>query len=84
MRRSQDPDDISDITPQRVPGPYPAVEFVLKAQWKARTEIPFTQTVILRDIETHPMNVHYNTAGQLETGRLFARAFLAMRNAESQ
>ncbi|MEZ6124248.1 MAG: sialate O-acetylesterase [Planctomycetaceae bacterium] len=30
MRRSEDPDDISSITPKRVDGPYPAVEFVLK------------------------------------------------------
>lgn len=83
MRRAEDPDDISDITPQRVAGPYPAVEFVLKAQWEAQSEIPHTRTVILRNIEKHPMNVHYNTAGQLETGRLFAKAFLTMNKAES-
>lgn len=84
MRRSEDPDDISDITPQRVAGPYPAVEFVLKAQWAAQTEIPHTRTVILRDIEKHPMNVHYNTAGQLETGRLFANSFLAISKSDNQ
>ena len=32
--------------------------------------------IILRDIEKHPANVHYNTAGQLVVGRLFAEAFL--------
>jgi len=32
--------------------------------------------VVLRDIEKHPANVHYNTAGQLEAGGLFAAAFL--------
>jgi len=84
MRRTEDPDDISDITPQRVAGPYPAVEFVLKAQWAAQTKIPHTRTVILRDIKKHPMNVHYNTAGQLETGRLFAKAFLAMSESDDQ
>lgn len=75
FRRSLDGDDFSGLEPQRVKGPYPAVEFVLKAQWDAQTQIPNTRTVILRDIETHPMNVHYNTDGQLEVGRLFAKAF---------
>lgn len=75
-RRTDDPDDISDLKPQRVGGRYPAVEFVLKAQWDAQQEIPHFRTVILRDIETHPMNVHYNTTGQLEVGRLFAESFL--------
>ena len=76
LRRSEDPDDISDLVPQRVTGPYPAVEFVLKAQWDMQKVIPDARTVILRDIETHPMNVHYNTVGQLKVGKLFAQAFL--------
>lgn len=80
MRRSEDPDDISNVVPKRVAGPYPAVEFVLKAQWMAQSEIPYTRTVILRDIETHPMNVHYNTQGQLEVGRLFASEFRSMNS----
>ncbi len=75
-RRSQDPDDLSDLVPERVDGPYPAIQWVLKAQWDAQQEISNSQPVVLRDIETHPMNVHYNTAGQLEVGKLFAEAFL--------
>lgn len=75
-RRSQDPDDISDIVPQPVAGPYPAVEFVLKAQWDAQDQIPQARIVILRDIAVHPKNVHYNTEGQLRVGKLFAQAFL--------
>jgi Ca2+-binding EF-hand superfamily protein len=75
-RRTEDPDNLSDIVPQRVNGPYPGVEFVLKAQWDAQAEIPHARTVILRSIEKHPMNVHYNTAGQLKVGKLFAEAFL--------
>jgi hypothetical protein len=77
VRRTEDPDDISDLEPKRVSGPYPAAEFVLKAQWDAQKEIPHAHIVILRDIETHPMNVHYNTAGQLEVGKLFAKAFMS-------
>jgi len=75
-RRTEDPDDMSDIEPQKMSGPYPAVEYVLKAQWDAQAEIPHVRTVILRDIEKHPKNVHYNTEGQLKVGKLFAQAFL--------
>lgn len=80
VRRTEDPDDISNLEPTRVSGPYPAVEFVLKAQWEAQKEISHARTVILRDIETHPMNVHYNTAGQLEVGMLFAKTVLDAPN----
>ncbi len=41
------------------------------------TPISKSKMVILRDIEKHPRNVHYNTAGQLVVGKLFAEAFLA-------
>ncbi|MCA9057155.1 MAG: hypothetical protein KDA85_01590 [Planctomycetaceae bacterium] len=81
MRRAEDPDDLSAITPKRVDGPWPAVEFVLKAQWDAKREISHFHPVILREIEKHPMNVHYNTAGQLEVGKLFAAAYLATQRA---
>ena len=40
--------------------------------------------VILRDIEKHPANVHYNTAGQLHVGKLFAEAFLNQDGQPSQ
>lgn len=76
IRRTEDPDDLSDLTPERMAGPYPAILWVVKAQWEAQKAIPHTRTVILRDIEKHPMNVHYNTAGQLAVGELFADAFL--------
>ena len=34
--------------------------------------------VPLVDIEKHPGDVHFNTAGQLETGRLFAEGYLEL------
>jgi Ca2+-binding EF-hand superfamily protein len=77
QRRTEDPDDISDIEPQKISGHYPAAEFVLRAQWDAQSVIPDSRMVILRDIETHPMNVHYNTSGQRQVGKLFAQAFLS-------
>ncbi len=68
------PDDLSDLKPELMEGRYPAAQWVLKAQFDAQQAIPHARMVILRDIEKHPMNVHYNTAGQLEVGRLFASA----------
>ncbi|MBM83044.1 MAG: hypothetical protein CMJ78_20990 [Planctomycetaceae bacterium] len=78
MRRKQDPADLSDLVPKRVKGRYAGAEFVLKAQWDMQSDIKNTRTVILRSIETHPKNVHFNTAGQLEVGKLFAKEFLEM------
>ncbi|MBC8355251.1 MAG: hypothetical protein H8E66_25020 [Planctomycetes bacterium] len=72
----EDPDDLSNLEPMRVGGPYPAVEYELKVQWDAQREILHSRIVILRDIETHPKNVRYDAAGQLEVERLFAEAFL--------
>jgi Ca2+-binding EF-hand superfamily protein len=80
VRRTDDPDDVSDLIPQRIDGPYPAVQWVVKAKSDAAKEIPNSRVVILRDIETHPMNVHYNTAGQLKVGKLFADAFLELES----
>ncbi|MFZ5830939.1 MAG: sialate O-acetylesterase [Planctomycetota bacterium] len=70
------PDDLSDLAPKPMEGPYPAAQWVLKAQFDAQKAIPHSKMVILRDIERHPANVHYNTAGQLVAGKLFAKAFL--------
>ncbi len=70
------PDDLSALVPKRREERYPAAEWVLKAQWDAQQAILHATMVILRDIEKHPMNVHYNTAGQLKAGKLFAQAFL--------
>ena len=67
---------MSKLVPKRRDGGWPAAEWVLKAQWDAQQEIPHARLVILRDIATHPLNVHYNTEGQLKVGRLFAQAFL--------
>lgn len=76
-RRSEIPDDLSKLVPQKRDGAWPAAEWVLKAQWDAQQKIVDARMVILRDIETHPMNVHYNTSGQLNVGKQFAQAFLS-------
>ena len=43
---------------------------------RPKKAVPHADMVILRDIEKHPANVHYTTAGQLKTGKLFAEVFL--------
>ena len=73
--RKELPDDLSNFVPKITDGPFPAAAWVLKAQWEAQQQIPNSKMIILRDIEKHPMNVHYNTKGQLTVGRLFAEAF---------
>ena len=77
-RREGISDDLSKLVPTLMEGRYPAIQWVLKAQFDAQKAIPNSKMVILRDIETHPENVHFNTAGQLEVGRLFAEAYLNM------
>ena len=75
-RQAGVPDDLSGLEPEVMDGRYPAAQWVLKAQFDAQKAIPHSKMVILRDIEKHPANVHYNTAGQLVVGKLFAKAFL--------
>jgi hypothetical protein len=81
-RREGIPDDLSSLEPKLMEGKYPAAQWVLKAQSDAQKRIPHSKMVILRDIEKHPANVHYNTAGQLEVGRLFAQTFLNTKSNE--
>ncbi len=74
------PDDLTDfdpasvkIDPMRLGGAY-----VLKAQWDAQTALAPAKTVVLRGLERHPQNVHYNTNGQLDLGRLLAEGYLEL------
>ena len=71
------PDDLTDFQePKNLRPGRPGAWLVLKAQFDAQKAIFNSKMVILRDIEKHPQNVHYNTAGQLAVGKLFAEAFL--------
>ena len=58
------PDDLSSFQPPALPPGRPGAFLVVKAQFDAQKAIPHSKMVILRDIEKHPNNVHYNTAGQ--------------------
>ena len=56
-------------------GNRPGAWQVIKAQFDAQKEVAPAKMIPLRDLELHPKNIHYNTAGQLELGRLLARGF---------
>ncbi len=78
-RTAGTPDDLSGLNPAeyeslgRVGGAY-----VLKAQWDAQKAIAPAKTIIVRDLDKHERNVHLNTKGQLELGRLFAEGYLEL------
>jgi len=79
-RTKEIPDDLSDFDPSKYVAPVkrPGAPYVLKAQFDAQKEIPPAKMVALRDLPRHPKNVHYNTAGQLKLGKLFARGYLEL------
>ncbi len=70
------PDDLSDLTPKKMKGARAWAQWVIKAQVDAEKAIPNAKMVIVRDLESHPKNPHFNTAGQLALGKLFAEAYL--------
>ena len=73
------PDDLTGIDVSKYPDlKRPGGVYVLQAQYEAQMELAPAKMVPLRDLETHPRNVHFNTAGQLELGRLFAQAYLEL------
>ncbi|MHC4596637.1 MAG: glycoside hydrolase family 99-like domain-containing protein, partial [Planctomycetota bacterium] len=72
------PDDLSDMVPTELNSGRIGAMWVFKAQWDAQQAITNAKMVIHRDLERHPKDAHYNTAGQLELGRLFAEAYLDM------
>lgn len=55
---------------------YPALDMVRAAQRALALEDPHVWLVDTDDLSKLPDNLHYDSAGQLELGRRFARAFL--------
>ncbi len=58
---------------------YPASEDVRNAQEAAARHIRGATMVSTEGLAKHDDDLHYNSEGQLELGRRFARAYLAMR-----
>ena len=73
------PDDLSNFVPEKYTDRgRPGAPYVLKAQFDAQKELAPAKMIPLRELERHPENVHYNTNGQLELGRLLAEGFLEL------
>ncbi|MHC4630028.1 MAG: sialate O-acetylesterase [Planctomycetota bacterium] len=74
------PDDLTGIDPQKLGAKYGrhGAAYVLKAQSDIQKAAPPCKMVPLRNLERHPQNVHYNTNGQLDLGKLFAEGYLAL------
>ncbi len=80
------PDDLSSIDLKKLGVKYgrSGAAYVLQAQWDIQKAAPPCKMVPLRDLERHPADVHYNTNGQLELGRLFAEGYLALTGGTEQ
>lgn len=80
------PDDLSDLDPEKYEAPNRAGgAYVLKAQYDAQKELWPAKMVPIRGLKKHKYNVHLNTSGQLELGRLFAGGYLEVfKEMESQ
>ena len=72
------PDSLDGLSPSdlELPKGRPGIWEVLLAQTKVSERVPRSAPVYLRDLPTHPGNIHANTAGMLQAGRAFARVFL--------
>jgi hypothetical protein len=79
-RTDEIPDDLTGINLQKLSKKYrrPGAAYVLKAQSDIQKAAPPCKMVPLRNLERHPQDVHYNTNGQLELGKLFAEGYLAL------
>lgn len=56
----------------------PGYAQVLKAQYDAQFALAPAKMIPLRDVESYPKNVHFNTTGQLKLGKLFAEGYLEL------
>jgi hypothetical protein len=66
------------------PDRWAAADLVREAQREAEGQISSTRLVLTDDLPKHGDEVHYNTDGQLELGRRFARAYLDLLSASER
>ncbi len=73
------PDDLSPMAEKvKALTPRKGAYYVLQAQYEAEKKLAPANMVPLVDIEKHPNDVHFNTVGQLKTGKLFAEGYLEL------
>jgi hypothetical protein len=79
------PDDLSGMAEKvKAMIPRKGAYYVLQAQYEAEKKLAPANMVPLVDIEKHPNDVHFNTKGQLKTGKLFAEGYLELVNETDQ
>lgn len=76
LKAGEAPFILGQVNP--LPEGRPAVEPVRAAQKKAEAEIPATKMVSTEGLTKRPDHLHYDSAGQIELGKRFAEAYLAM------
>jgi hypothetical protein len=70
--------DFSNIDPSTLATQRPGAFYVIKAQQEAEDYLKPANAVPLRNLERHPADVHYNTKGQMDLGKLFAKGYLEL------
>ncbi len=60
------------------PRAFPYIETVRKAQQEISKEVPGTRLISSDKLAKHRDNIHFNTEGQIELGKRFARALLVL------
>jgi hypothetical protein len=58
------------------PARFPHIETVRAAQEEISKEVPFTKLISSERLAKHRDNIHFNTEGQIELGKRFAKAFV--------
>jgi hypothetical protein len=80
-RTGDTPDDLEGWVPNSYDLLMPGAPSVMRAKWQAARQIPNVRLVIARDLPKHTDRRHFNTAGQVQLGRLFAEEYLRLRPA---
>lgn len=79
-RSDEIPDDFSGLDPETyTSSSRPGAAYVIKAQWEAQAALSPAKAIPLRNLPLHPANIHYNTAGVLKLGEMFAVGFVDLK-----
>jgi hypothetical protein len=79
-RANDTPDDLEGWVPTAYDLLMAGAPSVMRAKWQASLQIPNVRLVIARDLPKHADGNHFDTAGQLALGRLFAEEFLGEKD----
>jgi hypothetical protein len=80
------PEDLSGMKEQvlKMGGRKKGSYYVLQAQYEAEQELKPANMVPLRDLQRWPKNVHYDTRGHMDLGRLLAEGYLELTSSSNK